>query len=52
MIDINKMIKTLEEFNASLLDYTLFYRKDGNFYKIKLSIEVVDEESEEEVRYK
>ena len=43
MIDINKMIEALEEFNADSVDYNLNYRKDGNFYKIKLSIEVVDE---------
>lgn len=44
MFDMDKMIESLEEFNADSVDYNLNYRKDGVLYKIKLSIEVMDEE--------
>lgn len=43
MFDINKMIKSLKEFNAESVEYNLNYRKDGVLYKIKLSINVTDE---------
>ena len=43
--DIDKMIQALEEFNADSVDYNLKYRTIGVLYKIKLNIELVDEEA-------
>lgn len=48
MFDINKMIEALEEISADSVEYKLNYRKDGIMYRIKLNIEIIDDESEEE----
>ena len=48
MFDINKMIEALEEFSADFVEYKLNYRKDGILYRIKLNIETLYDESEEE----
>lgn len=43
MFDIDKMIESLKEINADSMEYDKGYIKDGVLYKIKLSIEVMDE---------
>ena len=42
-IDINKLIESNEEFGADSVEYKLDYRKDGQLYRIKLTIETIDE---------
>ena len=42
-IDIDKIIENIEDSNADSMEYKVTYRKDGELYNIKMSIEKVDE---------
>lgn len=42
-LDIDKIIENIEDFNADSMEYKVTYRKDGELYTIKMSIEKVDE---------
>ena len=43
IIDINKIIENIEDFNADSMESKLAYRKDGELYNITIRIEKVDE---------